>query len=346
MKKYFATVRYVTIILSILAFLSGCVTTSNKSNVPIQIEPNLHTVSTEDYMNGGRAIELPQNYSTKNYKRLIVSIWFYPNEDAHNYQDSPAETLSSAMETEISKVKRFTIVSRHLGQKGKMAEKNFQDMGISNRQTKMRFGKGLNADFSLTGGISVFREEYDRGSKNELVYIVRVDYQLVDNETDEIIEADMAEGRTKRTIMRLPSGKIIGGFSQEKEGDAYAQASINALRVIANKIGNKLPIGGTIVGFKGNRFMLDKGYEEGFMGKQTVTLYTSDMGIDLAFAVGEVNPGDHKTPGKIISWSKDPDVQDIIKALRANSNYIKENEVYAVSNGMPLPPEWENTYNN
>jgi len=325
--------------------MSGCAGTSGNTS-GIQIDPTVHTVSKDDYTKtfGAKEIELPQNYSTKNYKRLTVSAWFFPNKTADAYADAPVETLSTMMETEISKLKRFTIVSRHLGQKGKLAEKNFQDMGTTDRKTKMRFGKGINADYSLSGGISAVKEEYNRGGKNELVYIIRVDYQLVDNETDEIIEADMAEGRSIRTIMRLPSGKIIGGFSRNDEKDALAQAAINALKIVSNKLGNKLPIGGQVMGIRGERFSIDKGYEDGFMGKQTVVLYTSDMGIDIPFAVGEITPGKYKTSGKIFAWSEDKDIQDIIQKLQSNKNFIKENEVFAVSTGMPLPPEWENNY--
>lgn len=333
-----------SIALSVSIF-TGCAGPANLSS-GIQIKPKLHSVSKEDYTKtfGGKAIDLPQNYSNKNYKRLVVSTWFFANENADNYSNAHVETLSTMMETEISKLKRFTIVSRHLGQKGKMSEKNFQDLGTTSRKNKMRLGKGMNADYSLTGGISAVKEEYNRGSKNELVYIIRVDYQLIDNETDEILEADMAEGRSIRTIMRLPSGKIIGGFSRDNEKDALAQAAMNALKVIGNKIGNKLPIGGEVVGIRGERFAIDKGYEEGLMGKQTVTLYLTDMGIDIPFAVGEINPGAHKTSGKIIKWSEDEDVQDIIAKIRNNKNFLKNNEVYAVSNGMPLPPEWDNNY--
>ncbi len=331
------------IILLFSIGISGCAKSPPPSK-PIQIEPSLHTVSKHDYLSGGKEIELPQNYSTRNYKRLVVSIWFFPNKDESNFQDSPAETISTSMESEISKLKRFTIVSRHIGQKAKQAEKHFQDKGTTNVKTRMRLGKGMNADYSLTGGVTVSKEEFDRGAKNELIYTVRIDYQLIDNETDEILESDMAEGRARRTIMRLPSGKIIGGFSQEKEENAYAEASVNTLRVVANKMGNKLPIGGKITGFKGQRFMINKGHQEGFMGKQTVTLYAVDMGIDIAFAVGEVTPGDHKTPGKIIRWTKDPDAQDIINALHSDPGYLRKNDVFAVSNGMPLPPEWDKNY--
>ena len=328
-----------------LTLLAGCGSSPKHSNA-MQIDPTLHTTSKNDYLgNESKLIELPQNYSTKNYKRLVVSTWFFPNENTKDYGNLPVGSLSTVMETEISKLKRFTIVSRHLGQKGKMAEKSFQDMGTTERHTKMRFGKALNADYSLSGGISATKEEYERVNKNELLYIVRVDYQIVDNETDEIIEADTAEGRAKRTLIRLPSGKIIGGFDpRQGQADAIQQAAINALRVVANKLGNKLPIGGQVVGFKGKRFQIDKGYEEGFMGKQVVTLYTEDMGIDLAFAVGEVMPGDHKTPGRIIRWSNDPDVQDIIHDVKSDPLFFKKNELYAVSNGMPLPPEWDNNY--
>lgn len=331
----------VLVIAATAMSISGCGTTTAKQE-GIQIDPTLHTVSKSDYVKGGREIELPQNYSQKNYKRLVVSAWFFPNKDANNYADVNSETISSMMETELSKLKRFTIVSRHLGQKGKMSEKNFQDQGTTNSRNKMRFGKGMNADYSLSAGVSTVKEEYDRGAKNEWIYIVRVDYQLVDNETDEIIEADMAEGRTKRTVMRLPSGKIIGGFSKEEEQDAMAQASINALKIIGNKIGNKLPIGGQVVSMRGNRIKIDKGHNEGFMGKQTVTLYEAEFNIPLA--VAEVHPGDHSTGGKIFAWSNDPDAQEIIQNIKNVPNFIKDNEIFAVSNGMPLPPEWDKNY--
>lgn len=336
---------FISTLVLITTIFTGCANGPIASS-GIQIKPKLHSVSKDDYTKtfGSKEIELPQNYSNKNYKRLVVSTWFFGNDDADNYSKSHVETLSTMMETEISKLKRFTIVSRHLGQKGKMSEKNFQDLGTTQRKTKMRFGKGMNADYSLTGGISAVKEEYDRGSKNELVYIIRVDYQLVDNETDEIIEADMAEGRAIRTIMRLPSGKIIGGFSRDNEKDALAQAAINALKVVGNKIGNKLPIGGEVIGIRGDRFAIDKGYEEGLMGKQTVTLYITDMGIDIPFAVGEINPGAHKTSGKIIKWSEDKDVQSIIADIKNTKGFLENNEIYAVSNGMPLPPEWDNNY--
>lgn len=342
------TSKFITAIAFISLILTGCTTSTLNTSNAIQIKPDLHTVSKNDYTKtfDAKEISLPQNYSTKNYKRLVVSAWFFGNKEASSFTDAPVETLSTMMETEIANLKRFTIVSRHMGQKGKLAEKNFQDQGTTDSRGKMRFGKGMNADYSLTGGISAVKEEYERGSKNELVYIIRVDYQIIDNETDEIIEADKAEGRAIRTIMRLPSGKVIGGFTREAEQDALSQAAINALKIIANKIGNKLPVGGQVVGFKGERFAIDKGNDEGFMGKQTVTLYTSDMGIDIPFAVGEVSPGSNKSSGKIIAWAKDKDAQEIKQKIENNPSFVKTNEIYAVSNGMPLPPEWDNNYKN
>ena len=119
---------------------------------------------------------------------------------------------------------------------------------------------------------------------------------------------------------------------------------MNALKVIANKLGNKLPIGGQVTGFRGSRFQIDKGYESGFMGKQIVTLYMSDMGIDLPLAVGEVTPGTQQSPGKIIRWSNDPDVQDLVAEFKADPLFFRKNEIFAVSNGMPTPPEWDNNY--
>jgi hypothetical protein len=134
-------------ILAALA-LTGCAS----MNGQIQVKPDLYTEGKDAYLlDNSKPIELPQNYSTRNYKRLVVAASFFGNEDAGNYKDLPMETVSTMMETEISKLKRFTIVSRNLGQKGKAAEKRFQDMGTTESRNKMRFGKGLNADYGLTG---------------------------------------------------------------------------------------------------------------------------------------------------------------------------------------------------
>ena len=338
-QKLAAIAKPICIMASIA--MAGCATTQQSK---IQIDPNLHTVSGEQYINTSKPIELPQNYSTRNYKRLVVAVNFFNNEDAGNYADAPMETVSTMMETEMSKLRRFTIVSRHLGQRGVAAEKRFQDMGTTEISNRMRMGSGLNADYGLVAGISAVKEEYNRVDHNELMYVIRVDYQLIDFETNEIIEADFAEGRAIRTIYRLPNGQIIGGFDQEQEQDAINQAAIRALQVVSNKIGNKLPVGGQVVGMRGNRFQIDKGYDNGLMGQQVVTLYMSDMGIDLPLAVGEVTPGSTQSPGRIIRWSNDPDVADIVADIKSDPMFFMKNELFAVSNGMPLPLEWDNNY--
>lgn len=328
---------------SLFLFLCACTSSGPKG---IQINPNLVIQTRADYEEGARSVDLPQNYSQKNYKRLVLAANFFANKDYKSYETIPVEVLSTMLETELSKLKRFTLVSRHLGQKGKWTEKKFQDLGTTSARDTMRLGKGMNANYGLTGGISSVTEEYDRGSKNELIYIIRVDYQITDFETDEIIEADMAEGRAKRTIFRLPSGKIVGGFSQKDEADAIKQAAMNALKVIANKLGNKLPIGCQVTGIRGTRFGCDKGYEEGFMGKQMVAIYMDDAGIDLPLAVAEASPGAHKTSGKIVAWNDDEDeyIQDMIRQIKANPRFARQNDIYAVSLGMPTPPEWDNNY--
>ncbi|SKA67558.1 hypothetical protein [Desulfobaculum bizertense] len=335
-------VLLVAALFMLTSLVAGCVSSRGGA---IQIDPTLHSVSKDDFLDDDKAVELPANYSQRNYKRLVVGVYFFPQKDSDHYDSVPVETVSTTLETEISKLKRFTIVSRHGGQKAKMAEKRFQDLGLTDASTRMRFGHGLNADYTLFGGVTTAREEYERVDHNESVFIVRVDYQLIDVETDEIIEADYVEGRAKRTFVRLPSGKILGGFDMEKgTKDALNQASINALKVLGNRLGNKLPIGAQVVGIRGSRFGLDRGKEEGFMGKQTVILYTEDMGVDVPLAVGEVSPGAHKCSGKIIKWNEDSELQSLIEEVKKNPTFLARHEVFAVSAGMPLPPEWEKNY--
>ena len=338
------TKRNLCLLVLISLFCYACQTTKVASNKGIQIKPKLHHISKQEYADGSREIELPQNYTPENYKKLVVKAEFHMQDSTHKYSEEKSDTFSTMLETELSKLKRFRIISDTLGNMAWAAEKDVQDQGVTIKENKLRAGTFENPEYKLMGAVSAVQEEYDRGSKNELLYIVRVDYQLIKLATKEIVEADIAEGRSKRTIIRLPSGKIIGGFNPKEEKDAYAQAAIRALAVISNKIGNKLPVGGRVKGMFGNRFQLDTGHQEGLFGYQTVTLYTNYMGIDIPFAVGEVNPGVKESSGKMIRWSDDPDVQPVITELKSNKRFLDQYDVYAVSNGMPIPPEWDNNY--
>jgi len=337
--------------------LAGCGPTNNVRTQEqnqaraVQTKAAVYTQSRDDIL-ARDEVTLPQNYDPSNYKKLRVATSFYPQDTSDNskFGAEKVATLSSLFETEISKLKRFTVLSRsQIGQQAIRDEKRFQDTGLVATSDLMRLGQAKGADYVLTGGIAIKSETFERVKNQELILSVLVDYKLINVETQEVIEADTAPGRAKRTFYQTPGGTWVGGFniSNPKEADqALAEASYEALKVIANKIGNKLPVGGQVVGIKGDNFQLDAGYEQGLMGKQQMAVYAWD-GIDMPLAYAEVSPGKNKSNGKIVKWNNDPAAQDLIARWRSEGmGFIRDTEVYAVSVAMPTPPEWDNNYSN
>lgn len=307
----------------------------------IDVDPQMTIVRKEDCTK----VELPANYSQKNYKRMIVGVYFEANKKTRNTSSLPLSTVATALETEIAKLKRFTVVSRQGGQKAIATEQAFQASGRTDAGSRLRFDSALNANYVLYGEVTGVREEYERYDYNEFIYVVRLDYQLIDAETGEIMEADYTEGRARRTCVRLPSGRIIAGFDiRQDELDAVNQAALNALKILSNRIGTVLPLGGQVVAMRGDRIKIDKGASEGMMPKQIVTLYTSDMGMDVPLALAEVTPSDHSSMGTIFAWSDDEYAQELIEEFQNDSTFFKRRNVYVVTLGMPLPADWETRY--
>lgn len=350
-------VGFFSLLLGASVFLAGCATTGGSgtgsagADAGIQIQPSLATRSEASILASGEEVELPANYSPDNYRMLDVAVSFFAEDrtDPGTFATDQTPTVASMLESELAKLRRFTILSRsQLGQQAIAAEVQFQDTGMVSSQEMIRFGQQRGADYSFVAGVTLAREIFDRVQDQEVIYTVLVNYQLINIETGEIVEADSAEGRAQRTFFMMPSGNIVGGFDPNDDAQvtvALNEASINSLKVIANKLGNTLPVGGRVVGFRGDAFQLDAGRDQGLMGEQVVVLYTTDMGVDVPLARARVSPGTDTTRGTIFQWSADPSVQDLVGALQNDSRgFMLDYDLWAVSDGMPLPPEWDNVY--
>lgn len=342
---------YSLAVFLISLLLVACQAGVSPSEQGIQIEPRLATRTAEGIIASGEAVELPANYSPDNYRMLTVAVSFFP-EDRNapgQFATEQTQTVASLLETELAKLRRFTILSRsQLGQQAIAAEVRYQDTGMVDVNDMIRFGRQRGADFAFAAGVTLAREIFDRVREQEVIYTTLINYQLINIQSGEIVEADKAEGRSRRTFFMMPSGNIVGGFNPNDEKQvtvALNEASINALKVIANTLGNTLPIGGKVVGFRGDAFQIDAGRNEGLMGEQVVVLYTSDMGVDVPLARGRVTPGTDTTRGTVFQWSDDPSVADLVSMLRTDARgFMLDYDLWAVSDGLPLPPEWENVY--
>ena len=346
-----------TIFAAAVLGLTGCATNlvrtdAENSARAVQIEPDLHTVSRGDAEDADE-VSLPQNYNPDNYRKMVLQVLFYPDdqENPDRFAKEKSEAVTSLFETEITKLRRFTILSSsQLGQQARRDVKRMQDKGGVPSDRIFRLGREKGAKYALVGGIAIKSERYNRLSNNEIFYIITVNYQLINLETNEIEEADTAEGRAKRTFYATPNGAYVGGFNlndPKQTQVALNEASYRALKIIANKIGNKFPVGGQVTGARGERVQVNAGYDQGLMGKQVGVLYTFD-GVDIPLAYVELQPGKNSTSGRIIRWNSDDEADELIDKFKENGMaYLRDYpETYVVSKGMPTPPEWDKNYKN
>lgn len=348
----------VTIITCVMALLAAeTAYAKSKKSEEMQIEPDLYTVRSTDFEGrNARKIELPGDYNVDQFKEVVITASFYGEGDTvGEFAFDPVPALSASLEARLAQFKRFTVVSRTLGTKAKLNEKDYQDQGNTQSQGKLRMGRELNPEYALTAGITLAKEIYDRVDHNEVLYVVRAAYQFTDLESNEILEADIVEGRSKRTLFMLPSGTVVGGYSDEQEMDAINQAGLNALKVIVNKLGNKLPAGGEVAGCADGGFLVRAGTDDGIFGEQVAAFfYRDDIGFDTPLAVAKLKArSETQAQGEWIGFADSKSRKfgysksqiEKAKALQKDpGGFCRAHSVYAVSLGMPLPPEWDSNY--
>lgn len=323
-----------------LGLLVGC-----KSE--LALEPTLTTFSRET-LEDMDEIVLPTNYSVKGFRKLQMGVAFevVPGLDKKTGEELiVSDDLSSRLQTEMAKLKRFTIFSAH-NRSGVTFFQELTDVGEAAMKEPVDMQE---LDLVLSGRVTVTKERNDRYNDTVLIYEVECDFSCEDLATKTVKFAEKAKGRTARKQLLSFSGRKMAGYSDEDEQQAITQAAMKALAVVANKLGNTFPVGGKITGSTrtGNRLTLDKGFEDGIGNKQQCVIFVNDGGVDIPVALAEAAPGAQGTSNlTVYRWNDDdPDAEPLIEDFRKNGNsFVKQNDVYAVGYGLSVPPEWENAY--
>ena len=324
-----------------LVLLVGCATPE------LALEPTLKTYSRED-LEDMDEIVLPMNYSTENFRKLQMGVAFdsIGGVDRKTGQALSIDpNLSTRLQTEMAKLKRFTIFSAH-NRGGVMF---FQYLGdVEEGVTLVEAENVRDIDIVLTGKITVTKERQDRANDRLMIYEVECDFSCEDLKTRTVKFAEKAKGLTARRMVFTTSGRRLGGFDPSDEQQAITQAAMKALAVVANKLGNTYPVGAKVTGISasGDRMNLSKGFEDGIGNKQQCVIYVDDGGIDVPIALAEATPGADKSTLSVYKWNKrDADAKPLIRELQdAPRQFLKNNKVYAVGYGLSVPPEWDNAY--
>lgn len=307
------------------------------------VEPTFKTYSREDLKKG--EISLPPNYSSENYRKLQMAVDF----SKMSYKDEPlspdmADALKIRLQTEMAKLKRFTVFSIH-NRGGVKLVQSLEDIGEAKTAKPVDI---KNIDIVLSGSLIVSKERESGSRKQLLTYEVECDLNCEDLRTRTVKFSEKSKGRTRKTQILSSTGIPIGGFqanSRDAELQVMTNAAVKALAVVANKLGNTFPVGGKITGMIGNNFTMDKGFEHGVGGKMQMVIYTNVSGVDIPLGIAEAQPG--QTSSRLVMWrwnDSDEVAEDIIKEMRKEKNWINTHDVLAVGYGMARPADWDKEY--
>lgn len=302
------------------------------------------TYSRDDILSQ-REIDFPLNYSRTNFRKLLMGVAFesISGKDLETGKDLPiSQDLSTRLQTEMAKLKRFTIFSAH-NRGGVMF---FQELADVDEDVQVASAENVRKmDIILSARVTVTKERHEGYRNNILIYAVECDVNCEDMRTHTVKFAEKAKGTSRREHLLTISGVRAAGYSEEDEQQAITEAAMDALANIANKLGNTYPVGGTISGISstGERMQLDKGFEDGVGNKQQCVIYVDDGGIDIPLALAEASPGPNTANLRILRWNtRDDDAEPLIESLQAApKEFLKQNKVYAAGYGMSVPPEWE-----
>ena len=309
------------------------------SSKDIALDP-AHSTYSYEYVKK-QEIKLPANYNKNNYRKLLLGVAFNDvGTKAGDISPNIVQTLSTRLQTEMAKLKRFSVFSAH-NRGGVVLFQSLADVG----EARMPDKNPKEMDLVLSAAITVSKEKIERKYDDLLIYEVECDFNCEDIRTGEVKFAEKAKGRTARAVKFGLGGQRIGGYNEEDEKQAIYNAAMKALAVVANKLGNYYPVGGKITGMLSQRMTMDKGFEHGVAGNMVMVVYATVCGVDIPVALAEASPSDTASNLLIKKWNtSDKDAKAIIKEMQNDRNWLKANELYAVSFGMAKPPEWENQY--
>lgn len=316
------------------AILAGCASKND-----IALEPTHATYSYEQVRK--QDISLPANYNKNNYRKLLLGVAVNDiGVKAGDISPAVVQTLSTRLQTEMAKLKRFSVFAAH-NRGGTRLFQSLADVG----EAKMPDKNPREMDLILSAAITVSKETHSRRNDDLFVYEVECDFTCEDIRTGEVKFAEKAQGRSARKVIFSLTGRRMGGFSEEDETQVIYNAAMKALAVAANKLGNYYPVGGKITGKLDTRMTLDKGFEHGVAKDMVMTIYATMSGVDVPVARAVAEPGDYTSVLVIKQWNtKDRDAGSIVKAIRNDPNWHVANELYAVGIGMATPPDWEKQY--
>ena len=319
------------IVVVCILFFVGC------STQRFYLNPALVTYSREK-LEKSSTVRLPDHWNLDNFKKITLGLHVTKGGTTID------RAMNARLQTEISKLKRFQVYSAY-NVAGKTLFMNLADIGEAEFKEPTR-QPALN--YILNVKLDVNKSNRRVSNRKYYRYEVSCDWSLEDLAKQEVADSGVAKGITERLQYYTLNGIFIGGFVEADEDEAICSATMKALSVIANKIGNMYPVGGSItaVSQSGERLTLDKGFVDGIGKYHQVAIFQrrgKEKGVAIPIALAEAMPGCKQSNLHVYKWNdSDEDGRILVNAYRSNPKaFAKKNNLFAVAYGMPVPPEWE-----
>ncbi|WP_300767214.1 hypothetical protein, partial [uncultured Bifidobacterium sp.] len=250
-----------------------------------QVNPNI-TVYDRDTV-ADRPITLPGNYSTENYGRLVLAL--DPGSMVSNaFDESNMAFMSLRLQSELSKLKRFSVVALHGRNTERLEE--MADLG----ELELPEADPTTVDLVANWNLNIHAEERLDGREKEITFICAINLTCTDMRTKLVKFSKDLDCRVRREQRTSRAGTVIGGFQYRNKSDVQGLlqdlATQAAIR-IANELGNEFPVGGKITGMLGTDMLtLDKGSEQGIAKGMQMVVYANVGGVDVPLGNAEATP--------------------------------------------------------
>lgn len=303
-----------------------------------RLNPNL-TVYDRDTV-GDRPIELPGNYGTENYGKLVLAL--NPGTLTSNaFDDANMSYMSLRLQSELAKLKRFSVVALH-----GVTTATVEELADIGELSLPEAADPASVDLVANWNTNIHAEEVLDGREKTITFICSINLTCTDMRTRLVRFTKDLDCRIIREQEVNRAGTVIGGFQYRSKNDVQGLmqdiATQAAIR-IANELGNEYPVGGRITGMLGADLMtLDKGTEQGIAKGMQMVVYANVGGVDLPIGNAEATPSANTS--RLEMWrlnTRDKYAAQVLRQIEDDPGWLNRNKLYAVGYGMAMPPEWQ-----
>lgn len=203
-------------------------------------------------------------------------------------------------------------------------------------------------DYCMNIEIVLLKEIMEGYDYAREIYKVQLNYNLVDVKTGISVTSGTAKNLTTRKgALYTYGGSKSGGSNLANVRNAYMNVLENCMIELRWQLAEKLPIAGNIVKVHLNdplTFVLDKGRNQGVANNQQFLVFAvqDDLPIPLGYAVAHGSNDPNSCMLQMWRMAKKQGAKSIFKAWKTNFEaWDDENEIHAVSCGMPPPSQSE-----